>query len=51
VGMMGPLVAGAVVLWLRGVRGHRPAIAALVTGGMVTVYWIFDLLVMTVSSE
>jgi len=52
IGLAGALLATGLVLWrLRSTKGHRPAIAASIAGGMVTAYWIFDVLVMSASSE
>lgn len=52
VGISGVAIATAVVLTgLRGVSGHRLAISGLITGGVVTAYWLFSLLILNLSGE
>ena len=41
----------AVLSRLRGVSGLRLAIASMVTGGVVTAYWLFNLLIFSVNGE
>lgn len=52
VGISVVAIAAAVVLSrLRSVQGHRLAIAGLITGGVVTAYWLFSLLLLNLSVE
>jgi hypothetical protein len=46
IGMTVPVIGLVASLpWLRGVSPHRPAIAAMVAGGLVTAYWLLNLLI------
>lgn len=45
------IAAVAVLSRLRGVSGLRPAIASMVTGGVVSAYWLFSLLIFSRNGE
>ena len=45
------IAAVAVVSRLRGVSGLRLGIASMVTGGVVTAYWLFSLLILSLNGE
>lgn len=52
VGIAGVAIPAAVVLSrLRGVSGQRLAIAGLITGGVVTAYWLFSLLILNLGGD
>jgi len=52
VGIAGVAIAAVAALSrLRGVSGLRLAIASLVMGGVVTAYWLFNLLIMNFNGE
>jgi len=45
------IAAPAVLSRLRGVSGLRLAIASMVAGGVVTAYWLFNLLIFSLNGE
>jgi hypothetical protein len=52
VGMAAVLIGVVAVLSrLRGVSGLRPAIAALITGGVVTAYWLLNLVMLSAGGD
>ena len=52
VGMVGPVIGTmALLISVRGVAERRPAIGALIVGGLVMAYWLLSLVVFGAASE